>query len=126
MFNLNKFIGNSGESLVEKYLKTCGYKIKNRNLSTKYTEIDILAEKDNILYIFEVKTNYYKKSVSQGNTLNAFRPELRVSSSKIIKLKKFVQYYFNKNIDTYENCKLGVIAVNIKEGSKEEIEIIWI
>lgn len=74
MENHNVKIGKIGEQKATTYLKTHGYKILDRNFRVKTGEIDIIAQKGNILAFIEVKTrtqtkygvpceavNYYKR-----------------------------------------------------------------
>lgn len=48
-------LGKKGEALVASYLMKQGFMIKNLNYSCKYGEIDIIAQKDNLLTFVEVK-----------------------------------------------------------------------
>lgn len=52
----NKTVGNDGENRASDYLSKSGYKIIERNWRTKEGEIDIIAEKANLLVFVEVKT----------------------------------------------------------------------
>lgn len=54
----NKTRGNHGEDLATKELEKSGYTIICRNYRTKYGEIDIIAQKNNVLYFVEVKSKY--------------------------------------------------------------------
>lgn len=49
-------IGNLGENTASKHLENKGYKILARNWHFDHKEIDIIAQKDNMLVIVEVKT----------------------------------------------------------------------
>ena len=48
-------IGAWGEETAQKYLKKKGYKIKERNYRSRFGEIDIIAEKGDMLAFVEVK-----------------------------------------------------------------------
>ncbi len=48
--------GALGEQFAADYLKTQGYRILERNFHTRYGEVDIIAQKDDILAFVEVKT----------------------------------------------------------------------
>ena len=48
-------IGNLGEEKIVKLLEKLGHKIVSRNYKTKLYEIDIISEKDKIVYFTEVK-----------------------------------------------------------------------
>lgn len=118
---LCKFIGNIGESYAEKYLKKCGYRILDQQHSVSFVEIDFLAEKRGVLYLFEVK------SVSHRNISNSpFHPVCRVSQKKIQKMSVFADYYLNKH-PHYTAVSMGVIVVALADDLKRPlIELFWI
>lgn len=60
--------GHQGEDAAVKYLEKLGHKISARNWKTKWCEIDIVSEKDDVLYFTEVK---YRR---MGGGLNAITP----------------------------------------------------
>ncbi|MFO7842957.1 MAG: YraN family protein [Bacteroidales bacterium] len=49
-------LGKKGEEIALKYLKSNQYTIKETNWRFRKNEIDIIAEKDNLLVVVEVKT----------------------------------------------------------------------
>lgn len=62
--DIKKAVGDAGESFVADYIKKQGYIISIRNYSTKYGEIDIIAENNDEILFVEVKTrsnNSYAK-----------------------------------------------------------------
>ena len=48
--------GNFGENLAANYLIKNGYRIRERNFVFEKAEVDIIAQKDNMLVVVEVKT----------------------------------------------------------------------
>lgn len=54
---MSRLVGEIGEDLFCRKLKQEGYYIVCRNYRTRYGEIDIIALKDAVLYVFEVKTS---------------------------------------------------------------------
>lgn len=52
----NKTVGNKGEQIACGYLLNKGYKILARNWIYRHKEIDIIAKKNELLVIVEVKT----------------------------------------------------------------------
>lgn len=54
-----KALGNRGEHIASMYLQEQGYQIKEQNWFFRHREIDIIAEKDNLLIFIEVKTRTY-------------------------------------------------------------------
>ena len=57
----NKDFGDLGEKIAQTYLRLFGFEIINCNFRTKEGEIDIIAEKSDILHFIEVKTRKNKK-----------------------------------------------------------------
>lgn len=49
-------LGKKGEDLAHRYLVKNGYEIKQLNWRYRKNEIDIIAEKNNLLVVVEVKT----------------------------------------------------------------------
>lgn len=64
--------GSSAESTVAQELTKDGYKILARNWKTKVCEIDIVAQKDKIIYFVEVK---YRSGPAQGGGLAYITPQ---------------------------------------------------
>ena len=117
---LNKLIGNTGESYVERKLKKDGFHVKHKNYKTKQFEIDIIAEKNNITYIFEVKTIYtdekFKDSVLTAGEL--------VDKKKQRKLFTFSDIYMNEN-NIYD-LEIYVVYVLLLKKHKEPYSIEFI
>ncbi|MCK9156980.1 MAG: YraN family protein [Paludibacteraceae bacterium] len=69
-------LGNEGEERAVSYLAEKGYKILQRNWRCGQKEIDIVAEKDNMLVIVEVKTRstdtfeHPKEAITNGKIRN--------------------------------------------------------
>ena len=53
-----KTVGNEGEQLVVNQLEKQGFTIAARNYAKQYGEIDIIAQKDDLLAFIEVKNRY--------------------------------------------------------------------
>lgn len=104
-------LGTKGEKLAVEFLQNNGYKILERNWRFKKIEIDIIAQKNNMLAIVEVKTrssNYF------GN------PQDFVNQKKIRLLVEGVnQYVISKNIDL--EIRFDIIAI-IKTPTQFKIE----
>jgi uncharacterized protein (TIGR00252 family) len=65
------FIGKKAESRVAEYLKKHDFKIIGQNWRTKVCEIDLVAQKNDIVYFVEVK---YRSSEKQGGGLEYIVP----------------------------------------------------
>ncbi|MFC5875038.1 putative endonuclease [Chryseobacterium arachidis] len=85
--------GKKAEDLAVEYLQKNGYKILVRNFRFQKAEIDIIAEKDNLIIVTEVK----------ARSTDAFMlPQEAVTKTKIKLIVSAANYYleeFNKNLE---------------------------
>ncbi len=95
-------IGKKGENLATDYLKNNGFKIKEKNYYTKWGEIDIIAEKNNILYFIEVKT---RQKLTFGMPYEA------VNFYKIKALKRAIAYYIKIKKIKKKRFSLSVLSI---------------
>jgi putative endonuclease len=93
-YSVKRKLGNMGESIVCKYLERNGYVIIDRNYLKKWGELDIVAEKDNLIHFMEVKT--VSRDFSLPSIKNSFRPEENVHKIKINRLKRVIQTYISE------------------------------
>ena len=63
-------VGSAGEELVCRFLKQNGYEILCRNYTVRGGEIDIIAEKNDIIAFVEVKLRKYGAVVSGEESIN--------------------------------------------------------
>ncbi len=110
--NNTKKIGELGERIARSYLKKKGYRILDTNFyfrpsqSPLKGEIDIVAQKDDVVSFMEVKALSRPKG--------SVRPEEKVNSAKIKKIEKSAEYWLAKNnIPLDSKWEIGVIAINI-------------
>ncbi len=96
-----KKIGNKGESAAALYLRLHGYKIIERNFSCRFGEVDIIAQKGDILVFVEVKTRKKGSLVDGAYAVDYYKQQ------RIIKTAK---YYLSKQSDEY-NVRFDVILV---------------
>lgn len=104
-------LGKQGEAKAWEYLEQEGYEILERNWVFRKAEVDIIAKKENVLAIVEVKT---RSSNDFGN------PEEFVNLKKIKMLVKAVDEYVNQN-DYDCSVRFDIIAVS-KDATKFKIE----
>lgn len=100
MKNNHLVIGKLGEEIACRYLNSKGYKILERNYKNKYAEIDIIALKDDIISIVEVKTRKNKNYIPAREAVN------RKKQLKIIKLAH--TYIYNNYLDEF-NISFDII-----------------
>lgn len=100
-------LGKLGEDLATAYLEENGYKILDRNYVFQKAEIDIIAQKDSIVAIIEVKTR---------SNLDFGSPEEFVKQKKIQLLIKAVNAYINdreKDFDEDFEVRFDIIAIHL-------------
>ena len=108
-------LGKLGEDLAAAYLEENGYSIVERNFVIQKAEIDIIAQKDSILAIIEVKT---RSSLDFGS------PQDFVKQKKIQLLIKAVNAYINDREKDFQEdleIRFDIIAVH-KNGRSFAIE----
>jgi len=64
--------GRQAEAAAAEYLKSKGYAVVTQNWRTRYCEIDIIAQRRNVVYFCEVK---YRKTNRQGGGLDYITPQ---------------------------------------------------
>lgn len=91
-------IGDIGEEIACRYLERKGYKVLERNYLKPWGEIDIIAEKADLLSFVEVKSvtreplNGQQGSVTREPETR-FRPEDNMHPAKLRRLHRAVQTY---------------------------------
>lgn len=99
-------LGKKGEDLAVEYLLQNDYKILERNWIFQKAEIDILAKKENILAVIEVKTR---------SSLDFGLPQDFVKPKKIQLLIKAVNAYINDRENDFEDnldIRFDIIAIH--------------
>lgn len=97
-----KTTGDRAENEAENYLLRNGHTILRRNWKTKYCEIDIVSQKENILYFAEVK---YRKTDAQGGGIAA------ITKKKLNQMKFAAEYFVRVQNITDMDMLLAVITV---------------
>lgn len=103
-------LGKLGEEKAVKYLLNQNFKILEQNWTFQKAEIDIIAQKENILAIVEVKT---RSSNDYGN------PEDFIKPKKIKLLVKAVNEYVVSN-DLDVDVRFDIISI-LKKNDNFEI-----
>lgn len=98
----NKIIGKLGEDIACKYLEENGYIIFDRNYTFNHYEADIIAYKDDMLIIVEVKTRKDYKYTYAHESVNTKK------KSNIISLTK--HYMMINHLSDY-NIRFDIIEV---------------
>ena len=104
-------LGNQGEIMAKEFLQNHGYTILEQNWRFKKAEIDLIALKNNVLAVVEVKT---RTSDYFGN------PQDFVNKKKIALLVAAVnEYVISKDLDV--EVRFDIIAI-LKNKTTQSIE----
>jgi putative endonuclease len=104
-------LGKEGEEKAQAYLQAKGYKLRHTNWRNEKDELDIVAEKDGMLVVVEVKTR---------STETFEHPKEAITNAKIRRIVNAAQAY----IFTYDiqmETRFDVISV-IPKGQNFVIE----
>lgn len=105
MKQLNRQVGKKGEEIAENYLRDRGYLIIDKNSSTKFGEIDLIAAKDGLLVFVEVKL---KQTEDFGT------PEEMIGKNKIAQVKRTAELYLLNNpqvLSSFEKFQIDAVCV---------------
>ena len=118
-------IGEFGESIAVKYLIKQGFSILDRNYTKKWGEIDIVAEKNKILYFIEVKSVALAEAKALASrrenvsheTNDDYRAEDNMHPWKLKRLSRTIQtYLIHKRIgNTPWQFDLLLVYIDLKE-----------
>lgn len=112
-FKENKSLGNKGENLVAQFLQKQNFKILIKNYTTRVGEVDIIAQKKDLIVFVEVKTRK-NEYFTISNVVN---------KSKQLKIIKTAKQFVLKNKITDKVLRFDVATVLVTE-SKTEIKYI--
>lgn len=101
----NRKKGNSAEELACEYLINNDFTIVKRNFSFgKIGEIDIIAEKKNVLYFIEVRSKHSNST---------YDPLISIDYNKQKKIRRSAEGYLYINKITDKECRMDVIIVDL-------------
>lgn len=106
----NRNTGRLGEKLASEYLARKGYRIKERNFSTRKGEIDLVCYKGKTLVFVEVKAKI-------GHEFG--EPEDMVDSKKLSRVRRMGEVYLLEH-DLNVPCRIDVVAVVLTEDKSVE------
>jgi len=107
-------LGVSGEDVAMKHLVKLKYKILERNYRKKWGEIDIIAQKKDILHFVEVK------SVSCVTDFDEYLPEENIRIFKKQRLKRTINTYLaEKNVSGETDFQIDIMAVYLNPETGE-------
>lgn len=117
-----KNLGELGERLAQKHLKSKGFQIVGRNFHSRFGEIDLIAiepetnQSSKTLVFFEVKTRWSQKFGP---------PEESITPWKIKKMIKTAYFFKNLHPELPESLRLDAVVIDLTpEGRLSRIEVI--
>lgn len=111
-----KKTGDKGEEIAEAYLKVQGYKILAKNLSCRYGEIDIVAQKKNHLFFVEIRRRIGE---TYGSALES------ITKKKLLRIRKTAQYYLGRERQWEKLVPFfSVVAIDEDADGKVKIEFL--
>ncbi len=105
----NDTLGKQGEEIAVKFFKKKGYRIIERNYSTVFGEIDIIAKDRDVIVFIEVKTRADK---SFGYPFEAVHPRKR-------KKMKQVALCYMKRLKREVPARFDVLSIDMEGGGKQ-------
>lgn len=99
--------GRAAEAAAIEYLKQNSFKILTQNWRTRYCEIDVVAQKDKVIYFVEVK---YRQGDQQGSGLDYITPK------KLKQMNLAARFWASDNNwqDDYRLAALEVSGIDYK------------
>ena len=104
MTTARRALGDLGERLAVQHLLSKGYRIRQRNVRTRYGEIDIIAERGDTLAFVEVKA---RRGNSMGTALESLTP------AKQRRLVALAEAYGQGREDLPERRRIDLIALDL-------------
>ncbi|MCP4020932.1 MAG: YraN family protein [Desulfobacteraceae bacterium] len=107
MKDRRKLLGDLGETAAQKFLSKKRYKILERNFRTRFAEIDIIAQDEDVLCFIEVKTR---------TNINKILPRQSVNLAKQKKIIQGALTYIKKKNYFQSRMRFDVIEVHEHDG----------
>lgn len=118
MKRFNRAVGARGEEIAVKFLADKGFRIIERNYSTKFGEIDLIAAKDNVLRFVEVK-------LKEGDFFGT--PEEMIGTDKLGRVQRMAEYYLMDKPEMakkYESYSIDAVCIVTGDaGGVERIDL---
>lgn len=121
-FKKTENTGERGEERAIYFLKKKGFKIVEKNYRKPWGEIDIVAKKNGVIHIIEVKAFTDKKLKDKSNDFD--EPSDRLTKEKIRRLLRIAETYIEENGIGEEEWQIDILFVTFFPDGSEKIEFI--
>ncbi|XDD48713.1 YraN family protein [Leptospira sp. WS92.C1] len=110
MAHSRKIKGDFGESIAAELLISLGHQVLERNYRFHRVEIDIISQKEEVLFFTEVK--FWKD-------FENFDPLFSLNSRKQNRMRTAAEGFISQNL-SFQNhfVSFGLVSVNLKKGCK--------
>jgi len=103
---MSRAVGDIGEEKAVTYLQQHGFSVVDRNVSSRFGEIDIIVIKDEVLHFVEVKSSYSYDIAVQNITPTKMKKFIRTVDVYIKKHHLDLDYCIDALIVTPEDITL--------------------
>lgn len=106
-----KYLGDFGESIATEYLLSNNYQILEKNWRFKKYEIDIIAQKNNVIHIIEVKTRHFSEYGEPEDFVSKAQQKFIVTAAH--------EYLMQNNLEV--DCEFDIIAIKLQENKQFQL-----
>ncbi|GAB6109246.1 YraN family protein [Fusibacter bizertensis] len=107
-------VGQFYEAIALSYFEQNGFEYVTKNYFCPYGEIDLVLNKNNVIYFIEVK---YRSNLSYGSPRDA------INHTKMQRMKKTALHYIKNQNMGYINFKIGFLGI-LKTGDTYTFDFI--
>ncbi len=103
-----------------RFLKERGYQIIETNYRKKWGELDIVAEKDNILHFVEVKSLTWRPDLQVANGSDDYMPEANMRLWKRQRMTRAIKtYLLDRKVPDDKEFQIDIMAVFLDFARKD-------
>lgn len=106
-----KYLGNFGEQIAAEYLIKNSYFILEKNWRFKKYEIDIIAQKNDIIHIIEVKTRHISEFGEPEDFVTKAKQKYIVTAAN--------EFMNQKNLNL--ECEFDIISIKLVENKQPQL-----
>ena len=100
-----RLFGKQGENYACRLLQKSGYRIIERNFTSRFGEIDIIAQDKDTLVFVEVKTIWSRRFGL---------PQEAVTPQKLFRIKRTAEYFSLRHPRLPKKLRIDVVAIEIE------------
>ena len=100
-----RLFGKQGENYACRLLQKSGYRIIERNFTSRFGEIDIIAQDKDTLVFVEVKTRWSRRFGL---------PQEAVTPQKLFRIKRTAEYFSLRHPHLPKKLRIDVVAIEIE------------